>query len=153
MDVLSSNDIMLFPSNMLLKGHCAHISEYCLSVDINPFHSVGIPKHIGVIRKFAENSFSFLHRLINRIEITARNTATHMQLVVYNMLDVSRLCVTNVVKATLYSPNRPILRCILTFYYTTFCKSLLCYDSPYCVPCIFNDIFTPLLCKLSKIYM
>ena len=34
---------------------------------------------------------SFLHRLINRAEITAHNSATHMQLIGYNMLDVSRL--------------------------------------------------------------
>ena len=33
----------------------------------------------------------FLHRLSNRAEITAHNTATYMQLIGYNMLDVSRL--------------------------------------------------------------
>ena len=33
----------------------------------------------------------FLHRLINRAEITVHHTATHMQLIGYNMLDVSRL--------------------------------------------------------------
>ena len=46
----------------------------------------------GVIRKFAENSCHLLHRLINRAGITAHNTATHMQLIAYNMLGVSRLC-------------------------------------------------------------
>ena len=30
---------------------------------------------------------------------------------------------------------------------------VLCCDSQYCVPCILNDKFTPLLCKLSKIYI
>ena len=34
----------------------------------------------------------FLHCLINRTEITAHNTATHKQLIGYNMLDVSCLC-------------------------------------------------------------
>ena len=33
----------------------------------------------------------FLYRLINRAGITAHNSATHMQLIGYNMLDVSRL--------------------------------------------------------------
>ena len=33
----------------------------------------------------------FLDRLINRARITAHNTATHMQLISYNMLGVSRL--------------------------------------------------------------
>ena len=33
----------------------------------------------------------FLHRLINRAGITALNTATHMQLIIYSVLDVSRL--------------------------------------------------------------
>ena len=33
----------------------------------------------------------FLHRLINRTGITAHTTAIHMQLIGYNMLDVSRL--------------------------------------------------------------
>ena len=44
------------------------------------------------------------------------------------------MCVTTVVKATLYSANRPILRCNFTFYYITnltseFCKILLCCNS------------------------
>ena len=34
---------------------------------------------------------SFLHCLIDIAGITAHNTATHMQLIGYNMLDVSRL--------------------------------------------------------------
>ena len=34
---------------------------------------------------------SFLHRLINRAGITTHNTATHMQLIGNNMLDVSCL--------------------------------------------------------------
>ena len=34
---------------------------------------------------------SFLHRLINRAGITVHNTTTQMQLIGYNMLDVSRL--------------------------------------------------------------
>ena len=63
-----------------------------------------------------------------------------------------------VVKATLHSVNRVILRCILIVYYitnqtSTSCNIVLCCDSPYCVPCIFNDMFTPLLWKLSKIYI
>ena len=33
----------------------------------------------------------FLHRLTNRAGFTAHNTATYMQLIGYNMLDVSRL--------------------------------------------------------------
>ena len=33
----------------------------------------------------------FLHRLIHRAGITVHNTATHMQFIGYNMLDVSRL--------------------------------------------------------------
>ena len=33
----------------------------------------------------------FLHRLISRAGITANNTATHMQLIGYNMLNVRRL--------------------------------------------------------------
>ena len=43
----------------------------------------------GVIRKFA--MLPFLHRSINRAGITTYNTAKHMQLIGYNMLDVSRL--------------------------------------------------------------
>ena len=34
----------------------------------------------------------FLHPLINRAGIKANNTATHMQLIGYTMLDVSHLC-------------------------------------------------------------
>ena len=33
----------------------------------------------------------FLHQLINKAGITAHNTATHMQLIDYNMLDVCLL--------------------------------------------------------------
>ena len=69
----------------------------------------------GVIRKFAENSC-----LINRAGITAHNTARHMQLICYNMLDCyESTCATVIVKAMLYSAIWPILRCILTFYFTT----------------------------------
>ena len=45
----------------------------------------------GVIRKFAEDNLIFLHRSIKSADITANNTATHMELISYNMLDVSRL--------------------------------------------------------------
>ena len=44
-------------------------------------------------QKVCGKKFPFLHHLINRAGITAHDTATHMQLVGYNMLDVSRLCV------------------------------------------------------------
>ena len=45
----------------------------------------------GVNRKFAEKRLPFLHRMINRGANTAHNTATHMQLIGYNMLGVNRL--------------------------------------------------------------
>ena len=45
----------------------------------------------GVIRKFAEKSCHFYIVWSLRARITAHNTATHMQLMGYNMLDVSRL--------------------------------------------------------------
>ena len=68
------------------------------------------------------------------------------------------LCVTAVVKATLRSVNRRILRCILIIYYITnknsaSCHILLFGDSPYCDPCISYDMFSSLLCKLLKIYI
>ena len=50
----------------------------------------------------------FLHRLINRLGITAINTATYMRLIGYNVFDVSCL-------RALQLSSRPILRCILTF--------------------------------------
>ena len=53
--------------------------------------------------------------------------------------------------------NRRILRCILIIYYITnqnsaLCNILLCGDSPYCDPCISNDMFSSLLCNCLKIY-
>ena len=42
-------------------------------------------------QKVRGKKLSFLHRLINIAGITAQNTATYMQLIGYNMLDVSRL--------------------------------------------------------------
>ena len=42
-------------------------------------------------QKVRGKKLPFLHRLINIARITAHNTATHMQLIRYNMLDVSRL--------------------------------------------------------------
>ena len=42
-------------------------------------------------QKVRGKQLPFLHHLINRAGITAHNTATHMQLIGYNMLDVSRL--------------------------------------------------------------
>ena len=63
-----------------------------------------------------------------------------------------------VIKATLHRVNRGILRCALIVYYMTNQTSMsfnivLCSDSPYCVLCIFYDMFIPLLWKLSKIYI
>ena len=55
-------------------------------------HRYNVSSIRGVIRKFAENS-CHVHRLINRAGITVHNTATHMQFIDYNMLDVSSLCV------------------------------------------------------------
>ena len=40
---------------------------------------------------FRRQMLPFLHRLSNRAGIIAHNTATYMQLIHYNMLDVSRL--------------------------------------------------------------
>ena len=48
------------------------------------------------------------------------------------------------------------LRCILMVYYI-FKQSPTCFNikslfvSPYCLICLFNGMFTPLLCQLSKI--
>ena len=42
-------------------------------------------------QKVRGKKLPFLHRLINRAGITALNTATHMQMIGYNMRDVSRL--------------------------------------------------------------
>ena len=42
-------------------------------------------------QKVRGKSLPFLHHLINRAGITSHNTATHMQLIGYNMLDVSCL--------------------------------------------------------------
>ena len=51
--------------------------------------------------------------------------------------------VTAIVKATLHSVNRHILRCILIVFYisdqiSTSRNIWLCCDSPYCIPCIFK---------------
>ena len=43
------------------------------------------------VQKIRGQMLSFLHLLSNRAEITAHNTATYMQLIGYNILDVSRL--------------------------------------------------------------
>ena len=43
-------------------------------------------------QKVRRKQLSFLHRLLYRAGITAHNTATHMQLIGYNILGVSRLC-------------------------------------------------------------
>ena len=43
-------------------------------------------------QKVCGKKLPFLHRLINRAGITVHNTATHIQLISYNMLDVSRIC-------------------------------------------------------------
>ena len=43
------------------------------------------------VQKIRGQMLPFLHRLSNRAEITAYNTATYMQLIGYNMLGVSRL--------------------------------------------------------------
>ena len=43
-------------------------------------------------QKVHRKKLPFWYRLINRVGITAHNTATHMQLIGYNMFDVSRLC-------------------------------------------------------------
>ena len=45
----------------------------------------------GVIKKARGKYLPFLYRLINRAGMAAHNTATHMQLIGYNMLDVSCL--------------------------------------------------------------
>ena len=42
-------------------------------------------------QKVRGKKFPFLHRLINRAGITAHNTAAHMQLIGFNLLDVGRL--------------------------------------------------------------
>ena len=42
-------------------------------------------------QKIRGRSLPFLHRLINRAGITSNNIATHMQLIGYNILDVSCL--------------------------------------------------------------
>ena len=42
-------------------------------------------------QKVRGKKLPFLYRLINRAGITAHNTATHMQLIGYNIIDVSRL--------------------------------------------------------------
>ena len=42
-------------------------------------------------QKVRGKKLPFLHRLINRAGITAHNTATHMQLIGFNLLDVSCL--------------------------------------------------------------
>ena len=56
----------------------------------------------------------------------------------------------------MHNVNRPILRCILMVYYitnqnSTSCNILLFCVCPYCVICLFNKMFTALLCKFSKI--
>ena len=43
------------------------------------------------VQKICGHMLPFLHRLSNRAGITAHNTATYMQLIGFNMLDVSRL--------------------------------------------------------------
>ena len=73
-------------------------------------------------QKVCGKKLPFLHHLIKSAGITAHTTATYMQLIGYNMLDVSRLQMyvrTTVLKATLYSANRHVLRCIWTFHHTT----------------------------------
>ena len=48
-------------------------------------------RHTRGDQKVRRKLFAFLHPLINRVGITAHNTATHMQLIGYNMLNVNRL--------------------------------------------------------------
>ena len=43
------------------------------------------------VQKIRGQMLPFLHRLSNRAGITAHNTAIYMQLIGYNMLDVSHL--------------------------------------------------------------
>ena len=47
--------------------------------------------YTGGDQKVRGKKLPFLHPLLNRAGITAHNTMTHMKLIGYNMLDVSRL--------------------------------------------------------------
>ena len=132
------------------------------------FHGNGVHRNeylrmifvIRAVNKCAENSHHFYMYIVWSTElefqhfilqhICSRSVTTWFMLVVYARMAV--------VKATLHSVNQGILRCILIVYYitnqtSTSCNIVLCCDSPYCVPCIFNNMFTPLLWKLSKIYI
>ena len=61
----------------------------------------------------------FLNRLINRARITAHNTAIHMLLIDYNLLDVSCLRSLQLSSRQRYiARTGSFLRCIMTFYTT-----------------------------------
>ena len=83
----------------------------------------------------------FLHCLIKRAGISA----FAVDLSQHGLCWLST-CTIAVIKATLHSPDRGNLRCIVIVYlYITnqtsrSCNILLCCVSPYCVPCIFRDI-------------
>ena len=53
-------------------------------------------------QKVQGGKVSFLHRLINRAGITAYKTATHLQWIGYNKLDVSRSCVLQLLSRLRY---------------------------------------------------
>ena len=107
-------------------------------------------------KKVCGKNLPFLHRLINRAGITA-HTLTHMQLIGYNMLDVSRLCALQ-----LLSRQRYIVRTgpfyVAFWRFTTqpikhqrfiiLCYAVIAYIA-------FHTYLTTfiLLCKLSKIYI
>ena len=65
----------------------------------------------------------FLHRLLKRAGITANNTATHMQLTGYSMLDVNRLRALQLSSRQRYiartGPVYVAFLCLEMFYYTT----------------------------------
>ena len=71
---------------------CVFKRATSLRCSFNPHHA----KHRCTyctrgVQKIRGQMLPFLHRLSNRAGITAHNTAIYMQLIGYNMLDVSHL--------------------------------------------------------------
>ena len=62
-----------------------------LLLEGGPYHSISKETYTRGDQRVRGKKLPFQHRLINRAGITAHNTATHMQLICYNMLDVSPL--------------------------------------------------------------
>ena len=71
--------------------NCIWITTF-LNINVARFLGAGwIYTHTRGDQKVRGKQLPFLHRLVNKAGITSHNTATHMQLISYNMLNVNPL--------------------------------------------------------------